>query len=100
MLIGENRLDDETDSRYELKINSEVDYEVKTKLYDLFEECYVKPVRPSKPKVDFEMTINIKSNNETFYFRLRKFSYYEKQQVEIIINELLKNKIIQESFSI
>jgi len=62
-LIGENGLFDETDGKYELKIESENDYEVKTKLYDLFEECYVKPLRPSEPKVDFEMTINIKPNN-------------------------------------
>ncbi|KAL4100683.1 hypothetical protein QTP88_020717 [Uroleucon formosanum] len=39
MLIGENGLFDETDGKYELKIESEVDYEVKTKLYELFEEC-------------------------------------------------------------
>jgi len=45
------------------------------------------------------MTINIKPNNEPFYFRPRKFSYYEKQKVEIIIDELLKNKIIQKSYS-
>jgi len=88
MLIGENGLFDEIDGKYESNIESEVDFEVKTKLYVLFEEWYVKPLRLSEPKVDFEMTKNIKPNNEPFYFRPRKFSYYEKQKVEIIIDEV------------
>lgn len=43
--------------------------------------------------------VHTKSNNEPFYFHPRKLSYYEKTQVDKIINEIIKDKIIQRSCS-
>lgn len=45
------------------------------------------------------MSIHTKSNNEPFYFHPRKLSYYEKTQVDKIINKIIKDKIIQRSCS-
>lgn len=72
MLIGENCISRENNTKYVLKTGPEINKILKTKLYDLCKENYINLVNPDALNVDFEMTIRIKSYNEPFYFHARK----------------------------
>ncbi|KAK9674756.1 Integrase zinc binding domain, partial [Popillia japonica] len=57
---------------------------------------------PAKPKLSFEMridVIDVKPGQPTFYFRPRRLSYYEKDQVVKIVDDLLAQNIIRKSTS-
>lgn len=91
--VGEN---DNISER--LNINSEIAYEEKTKLVEMFEKEYVQPERPIEPKVNAELTLRL-FKVQPFHFSPRRLSYMEKDCLRKLVDELLAKGIIKESDS-
>ncbi|KAK9744695.1 hypothetical protein QE152_g7549 [Popillia japonica] len=80
-----------------LNINSSIDRETQSKIANLIEN-YLDEPKPEIPEVKFECTLSVKTS-EPFAFRPRKLSYSEKGKLQEILDDLLKRKVIRESYS-
>lgn len=83
----------------DLNINSEIDAKNRQKLVDLFVQDYIQPERPEKIESKIKMKIVVNSNHTPFYFKPRRLSFYEKNIVQDLINDMLENNVIQKSTS-
>lgn len=92
-----DRHNDETEVN--LNINDNIEERVKVKFLESFRENYLLALRPEVPKTDFEMKITVKPDQKPFFFRPRRLSFYEKNEVDKIIDELLNKNIIKRSVS-
>lgn len=90
--VENNELDD-------LNINPNLCPEDKQKVKCLYLDHYVKPVRPIQPAIDFEMKIALKHDVSPFYYKPRRLSVYDMQQVRNIVDELLAQDVIKQSYS-
>jgi len=81
----------ETASDY-LKINSEIETEIRKEMQKLFIVNYVKPERPDQPAVDTEVRLILK-DFKPFHFSPRRLSYTEKNALRELLDSLLKRNI-------
>lgn len=88
-----------TNDELDLDINSELHHEQFSKFKRCFENNYLHTVRPKLPATQYEMSIQIKSNSSPFFFRPRRLSFYEKEEVQKITQDLLEKGIIRKSSS-
>lgn len=88
----------EIDSDLNLSINPNLDWGKAKQVENLVEEYYSKG-KPKCPETNFQMKINVKSGYHPFFFRPRRLSFYEKDEVNKIIDDLLKQKVIRKSNS-
>ncbi|XP_037929193.1 uncharacterized protein LOC119663656, partial [Teleopsis dalmanni] len=77
--------------------NSDVDYNTRKKFNMLYED-YVNRKRPDEPEIKCEMKL-ILNDDKPFQYHPRRLSYHEKQQVESIIDELMRKKVVRPSNS-
>lgn len=83
----------------EVDVNPDINSQDRVLLVRNLYDKYLNSEKPPKPKVDFEVKINVKSGQAPFFYRPRRLSFYEKNEVNKIINDLLSKNIIRESKS-
>lgn len=87
--------------RDEIKVGNNVRNEDVDKLYHLlqsYRDCFAMNLNEIGLAKDVEMTIDLNDDKPVVY-RPYRLSYAEREQVRVIIEELLQNDIIQESDS-
>lgn len=84
---------------FDLDINPNLAPKQILHFFEIFENNYVNASRSDEPETKFEMTIKIKPNHLPFFFRPRRLSFYEKNEVNRIVKELLEKGIIRKSNS-
>jgi len=65
---------------------------------ELVENCYVNKERPSEPEIQCEIQLRLK-DPKPFSCSPRRLAYTEKEKLQIISDEYLKNRIIKPSES-
>lgn len=81
-----------------LIINPNISTEIKDQLIKIFEITYVQPEKPLEPKVKSELILRLK-NDQPFYFKPRRLSFSEKEDVKILVDDLLSRGVIKQSSS-
>lgn len=66
---------------------------------NIFSKSYVKLVWPEVPEVDRVMKIIVEPNHSPFYYLPRRLSFYGKNELSKIIDDLLTRNIIRVSES-
>ncbi|VEN44890.1 unnamed protein product [Callosobruchus maculatus] len=87
-----------SDVQPNLNVNSNLNIETVTHLEKMVCEEYLNVTKPDEPDVKFEMKICVK-NDQPVSCRPRQLSYSLKLELQKIIDKLLKDNIIRESFS-
>ena len=82
----------------ELKINENIDFHIKEKLYTMFLNCYEKMKRPIEPRTKSEIEI-ITENLKPFSFTPRRLSYDEKDRLQLILDDYIEKGYIRPSES-
>lgn len=83
-----------------LNISDDIDLSLQAQLRQDFQRNYVEPPRPDEPEVKYEMRIHLTSDTKKpFHFSPRRLSYFEKQEVDRITDDLLSKGIITHSDS-
>ena len=80
-----------------LNINEKISEENKSKIRNIFARQYLEPKRPVEPKVN-EISLLIKEH-QPFHFSPRRLSYFEKESVWKILDDLLEKNVIRPSNS-
>lgn len=82
----------------DLNINDKLSNDVITSVKRIYINNYVKHCAQDIDDDLPEMHIQLKAHN-SFYFRPRRLSFYEKEKLQIILDDMLKNQIIRPSTS-
>jgi len=82
----------------DLNINDKLSNEVITNVKQIYINNYVKHCAQDIDDDPPEMHIQLKTHN-SFYFRPRRLSYYEKEKLQIILDDMIKKQIIRPSTS-
>lgn len=80
-----------------LHVNKGLDFKVQKEIENIVSN-YLQSDRSDKPAVDFECKVSVKYD-QPFSVRPRKLSVEEKRTLQEILDELLKEGIIRESYS-
>ncbi|XP_076620054.1 uncharacterized protein LOC143341206 [Colletes latitarsis] len=88
----------EDSSTPQLIINENIPHTVREQARQIFEECYVKPIRPEIPQNQNTMELSL-TDDKPFYCNPRRLSYAEKSKLKEIIEDLLEKGAIRESTS-
>lgn len=83
----------------ELDINPQIEPKLRLEFIKNFHQNYLHAEQPEKPKIEYEMKIDVKVGHKPFFFRPRRLSFYEKNKVNEIIEDLLNKNIIRKSTS-
>ena len=81
-----------------LSINQEISEENKSRIRNIFARRYLEPERLAQPKVDAEISLSTKEC-QPFHFSPRRLSYFEKESVRKILDDLLEKNVIRPSTS-
>ncbi|XP_032689624.1 uncharacterized protein LOC116852945 [Odontomachus brunneus] len=81
-----------------LIINSETTQDKQIEFKCIFEKEYINPEHPKEPKVNAELKLELK-DVQHFHFSPRRLAYAEKEQLQIILDELLAKRVIRPSNS-
>ena len=90
---------DNQESKLDLEINPELDFDAKRKVNEIVNDHYVNAEKPIEPITNLEMELHFKPNHQPFYHNPRRLSYEEKIALTKIINDLLDRQIIRPSYS-
>lgn len=82
----------------DLNINDKLNNDVITSVKRIYINNYVKHCAQDIDDDLPEMHIQLKAHN-SFYFRPRRLSFYEKEKLQIILDDMLKKQIIRPSTS-
>lgn len=84
----------------DLNLDLSIPENIKNKLYEIYDNFYLNNEYQTElePIVNDPLEIKLK-NNDVFYFQPRRLSYFEKNELQKIIDQLLENKIIRPSNS-
>jgi len=87
-------------SAIDINLDLSISENKKTALYDMFNNFYLSDESQAElePIVSDPLEIKLK-NNDIFYFQPRCLSYFEKNELQKIIDQLLKDKVIRPSKS-
>lgn len=88
----------EPDDNTPLIIGHNVSYVDQQNFRKLFSEFYVSPQRPSEPKIKCEMKL-VLENTKPFNCPPRRLSYFEKNVLQKILDDYIKNGYIRASES-
>lgn len=80
------------------EINPNTPFKYMQQLKELYDKYYVQAHRPKVPKTKTELHLRLK-NNKPFQFTCRHLSFFEKNELKKILNDLLDQGIIQSSDS-
>lgn len=81
-----------------LNINPEIDFSVKEKLKEVYTQTYTIGNNTDATNNNIEMNIALK-HNQPISFRPRRLAFSNKEKLQKILDDLLKNEIIRESNS-
>lgn len=81
-----------------IDINERLPVEKKNEFLQIVDDCYINSLKPEKPKIKFEMSIELEKN-EIVNSLPRRLSYTERGIVSNMIDELIAKNIIQPSNS-
>lgn len=81
-----------------LNVNPELFVGIQSAAARLYEEEYIKPIRPDEPEVKAELKLTLKEQ-KTFHFSPRRLSHSEKSNLRILLDTLLDKEIIRVSES-
>nr|XP_022902992.1 uncharacterized protein LOC111415500 [Onthophagus taurus] len=81
-----------------VKLNNQLPEQTKLDFKALFIREYLQPERPEKPNVNGELKLIVKDSNP-FHYQPRRLSFCEKSKVRQILDDLLRDNIIQPSNS-
>lgn len=87
-----------TELDIDLDINDKLGNDIITSVKQIYINNYVKHSAQSSDDARPEMHIQLKAHN-SFYFRPRRLSFYEKEKLQIILDEMLAKQIIRPSTS-
>ena len=79
-------------------VNPDVDPVINFKLHDILNQ-HIVAKEPDIPAIDFEAQIIVKSEHTPFHFQPRRLSFFERDKLQVILDDLLKQGIIRESNS-
>ncbi|MDD9335570.1 MAG: hypothetical protein PV347_06080 [Rickettsiaceae bacterium] len=82
-----------------MDICKNLDQANRKQIEEILKKEYLEAEQPEEPAVKFEITITLKSDAAPFYVTSRRVSFYERNQVRLIIQDWLTNRIIQKSNS-
>lgn len=87
-------------SDIDLDLDLSIPENVKTALYDIYNNFYLNNEYQTElePTVSDPLEIKLK-NNDVFYFQPRRLSYFEKNKLQKIIDQLLEKKVNRSSKS-
>ena len=75
-----------------------IDHYDKDRLFELYNDYYVRPERPSKPRIFSEIKLNM-SDDRPFYCNPRSLSYAERSELQILLDKYLEKEYIRPSES-
>ncbi|KXZ75914.1 Retrovirus-related Pol polyprotein from transposon 17.6-like Protein [Tribolium castaneum] len=92
--------DDSKEPKFDLNVNPCLPLHIKLKLNEMYEESYRNHSNSVglEPVSDFEMNIALK-NDQPIAFRPRRLSFFEKEKLRVILNDLEKDGVIRPSKS-
>lgn len=82
----------------DLDINDKLSNDIITSVKRIYINNYVKHCTQSSDDDRPEIHIQLKAHN-SFYFRPRRLSFYEKEKLQIILDDMLAKQIIRPSTS-
>lgn len=108
LLISENKVvdimnieitkDELCSTLREMRINEDLPFEMKARAREMFDKCYVRAEKPSKPATDNVLKLTL-TNEKPFSCTPRRLSYHEKTVLRSILDKLMSKGIIRESMS-
>lgn len=111
MKIKESKMNETYDEKCNNLMNIEIDESEETYIYNesldvnknerfrkIFNDCYLKCDRPDEPLIKCEIKLNL-INEKPFHCPPRRLSYYEKERVREMLDDMLQKKIIRPSNS-
>jgi len=78
--------------------NTNIHLKYHFKLQQIFKQYYLNTEIPKKPETKCYLKL-ILNNEKPFHYKPRRLSYAEKEKVQEILDELIKNEIIRPSQS-
>jgi len=92
-------IDTDISNEPKLDINYNMCVVVQKQVKEVHENYYVNTVKPIELDFEYEMEEKLKKDHIRFYFSPKRMSYCEKEELKVVINELISNKIIRPSSS-
>lgn len=82
---------DDTTSEY--SCSEDISYETKCRFVKIIENRYIEAIRPDNPKIRAEIKLRLE-NNKPFSCSPRRLASSEKEKLQELLDEYLKNGII------
>lgn len=97
-LMNIEYVDQPTTVTENLNVNPNLPLKIQEEISQIYCENYVLNNKPDKPQISFEMNLQL-TKHEIFSCKPRRLSFYEKNELDKILLDLLQRNIIKESDS-